>query len=125
MSKFNQEIHVVLFNSCLENEIMHEAFMKQLNKEYNTAPLLFLTAAKEFQKLEEKEEIIEAFKNIYEKYFKSECSHELNISGVVKKKIVKKYENIQNKVTFTKEKNLIDDISVLIKQELHLDSVIF
>jgi hypothetical protein len=122
---FDPEIHIVLFNSCLENETMRQAFMKHLHKEFNTAPLLFLSEAKEFQNLEKTEDIKKHFKLLYEKYIKKDGVNELNMSGPMKAKLEKKYERIDKKETVTKEKKLIDLLSTAISQELHLDSVIF
>jgi hypothetical protein len=123
MTTFKNEKHTIIFNSCLENKIMKEAFLKHLEKEYNTAPFLFILEEMEFQKIIENDEIKNSFVNIYEVYCKKDSKYELNLSSENKKLLQKEFESIQNQTDFIKTKKLVKRISVFVKQELILDSV--
>jgi hypothetical protein len=106
----------VIYSSVFEHKMMKESFQDFLETEANTFPFEYLLEYKVLNKTNNNHSS-NAYKNLYNLYLKFNAEKELNISGILSKKLIElNWENI------SEVKELFEEVTKKIDVELYLDN---
>ena len=95
------------FDCLLTIESLREAFKEHLKGEFNLEPFLFIEAAEKLKDLE-KNEWLNASKDIVEKFFVAGSDYELNVDHQQKSNVLKFYKEITKETSWNLEKTAFE-----------------
>ena len=122
--KFDKKNYMIHFESVFINKTVHDSFRSFLKTEFNEQPLDFLVEVEKFEKLTKIKEKIKKIHEIIEIYIKEDSKEEINISGKLKKQLLKQYEPQINESEELKIelKDFFMVVKKVIQEELYFDS---